>query len=182
MTDFTFHTIENSDGETKATLENIQKAYGFVPNLFGYMAEAPITIDAYMMLNEIVLTKTSFTTGQIQVGLLTASMLNECDFCTTAHRAMAVKFGSNPASIKSLVEGTTIEDKEDKAIADMVTSIIKHRGWVPEEDMTAFFAVGFTKKHFLELQLVVTIKTLSNYINHMTKPEANAELVAMAGE
>lgn len=180
MTEFTFHTIENSGGETRAILERVKAAYGMVPSLFNYMAEAPATVKAYMAMNDTLLTETGFTAGQLQVALLAVSQHNDCNFCTVAHQAMAKKFGAKPQSVAAVVSGDLIEDPQDRAIVDMALSIVANRGWVPEEDFDAFFEAGFTKKHFLELHLVSSIKTLSNYINHVTKPEPNPELVAMA--
>lgn len=60
MTDYNFYTIENAPAEAKEMLGKIQQGFGFVPNMFGYMAEAPTTIEAYLSLNEII-AKTSFT-------------------------------------------------------------------------------------------------------------------------
>jgi len=39
--------------------------------------------------------------------------------------------------------------------------------------------MGFTKQQILEVILIVSIKTLSNYINHLTNPEPNKELLDM---
>ena len=87
MTDFTFYTIETASEDASGILEQIQTGYGFIPNLFAYMAEAPTTLEAYLSLNSII-EKTSLTPAQQQVALLAASVENECDFCTVAHRAI----------------------------------------------------------------------------------------------
>ncbi len=41
MTDFTFHTPENTTGHTRELLEGIRKGYGFIPNLFAYLLRLP---------------------------------------------------------------------------------------------------------------------------------------------
>lgn len=181
MPEFTFHTIDNSSGDTRAVLEEVQSQYGFIPSLFNYMAEAPVTIRAYIEMNDRLLSETGFSAGQLQVALLAVSQYNDCNFCTVAHQAMAKRYGALPQSVAAVAHGGDIEDPQDKAIVAMVLSIVRHRGWVPEEDFEAFFAAGFSRKHFLELHLVSAIKTLSNYINHVTKPEPNPELVKLAG-
>ena len=68
MIDFTLHTLDNTTGSTKEVLSNIQKSFGFIPNLYGYMAEAPVTIEAYLALDGL-LAKTSFTPAQQQIVL-----------------------------------------------------------------------------------------------------------------
>lgn len=178
MSDFTFHTIENTTDERQQILQGINKGYGFVPNLFGYMAESPIAVKAYLQLNEL-LNQSSLPAAQLQVALLASSVVNNCDFCTIAHRAVGKKSGANQQSLDALNNGTKIENAEDRAIANIMKLLIENRGWVEETQINEFLAAGFTRQNYMELVVVVTIKTLSNYANHVTKPEANPELLAM---
>ncbi len=178
MTEFTAHTLKSVTGEAKDLLQNVNAAYGFVPNLFSYMAEAPTVLQAYLQLNEL-LEKSSIPAAQLQVALLAVSKENDCGFCTVAHRAIGKQSGANPESLNALNEGREISDPQDRAIADFTKSVVRNRGWVPEADTEAFLAAGFTRQQILEVILVVTIKTLSNYCNHFTRPEANPELLAM---
>jgi len=178
MTTFAAHTIENSTGDTKELLSSIQKGYGFLPNLFSYMAEAPTTVQAYLALNDL-LAKTSIPMPQLQVALLAASIENDCNFCTVAHRAIGKQMGANSASLDALNNGEKITDTKDSAIAKFTVAVMKNKGRVPEEDVQAFLSAGYNQQQILEVILVVTIKTLSNYSNHFTHPEPNAELLAM---
>lgn len=178
MTQFTFHTPDNTEGEAKEILQDVQQKYGFVPNLFAYMAEAPYSIEAYAWLNDL-LAKTGLSPAHQQIALLAVSEYNQCDFCQVAHRAFGKMAKANPQTIKAIVEGTLIEDPTDKALVDTVVAIVDSRGWVGDEQLQIFFDAGFNKRNVYDLILVVTIKTLSNYANHLTKPEANEQLVAM---
>ena len=178
MIDFIAHTIENTQGDTHNILSSIQKGYGFVPNLFSYMAEAPATIEAYLYLNDL-LAKTSIPMPQLQVALLAASIENKCDFCRVAHRTIGKKMGANTASLDALNNDSYIENDKDRAIAEFTISVVKNRGFVPEKDTKSFLEAGYTQQQILEVILVVTIKTLSNYSNHFTQPKPNEELVAM---
>jgi len=162
MSTFPEHSVDTASGEAKELLETINGAYGFVPNLFSYMAEAPATLKAYLQLNSL-LEETSFTGAQLQVALLAVSIENSCEFCRAAHVAISKKHQSNPQSISALQNKQVIEDEKDRIIVDTVLAIVP---------------AGFTHKHYLELVLVVTIKTLSNYINHQTQPQVNPELQA----
>jgi alkylhydroperoxidase family enzyme len=54
---------------------------------------------------------------------------------------------------------------------------VQKRGWLDDDDLGAFFDAGFRHQQVLEVILCVTIKTLSNYTNHLTKPVPNPELV-----
>ena len=178
MTKFTFHTPENTSGSTQELLAGIQKGYGFFPNLFGYMAEAPTTVEAYLALNDLV-SKTSLTPGQQQVALLAVSVENDCDFCTVAHRAMGKMKNANPQTLKAVSSHSAINDPQDRALVAFAQSVTKNRGRPSEAEVQAFLDAGFNKQQILEVILIVSIKTLSNYINHLTHPEPNQELLGM---
>ena len=178
MTDFTFYTPETASDDARPILEGVEKAYGFVPNLFAYMAEAPTTLEAYLALNALV-EKTSFTPAQQQLALLTVSTENQCGFCAVAHRAFAKVKGADPQSIEAIHSATEVNNESDRALVAFVLSVVRNRGWLPEADVEHFIEAGFTKQQMMEVMLIVSIKTLSNYINHLTQPEPNKELLAM---
>ncbi len=178
MINFTFHTLEDTSETAKPILEQIQKGYGFIPNLFSYMAEAPTTLEAYLTLNKII-EKTSFTPAQQQVALLAASVENDCEFCTVAHRAIGKMKQANIQTLNAINTKTTIEDQKDAALAKFTQSVVKDRGVLTERAVNDFIGAGFTQQQILELMIIVSIKTLSNYINHLTKPEPNPELLSM---
>jgi uncharacterized peroxidase-related enzyme len=177
MTDFTLYTPENASGHSKELLEALHKKNGFVHNLFAYMAEAPTTIDAYLALNEQV-AKTSLSPAQQQVALLAASVENGCDFCTVAHRAIGKMKGASVQTLTALASHSEIADAKDRALATFTQTIVKTRGRPSATEIQAFLGAGFTRQQILEVILIVSIKTLSNYINHLTKPEPNEELLA----
>lgn len=178
MTTFTAYTIESAAPEAQNILTNIKAVYGFVPNLFAYMAQAPVTLEAYLTLNQLI-GKSSLTPSQAQTALLAASAENECDFCSVAHRAIGKKSGVKAQTIEAILAATAIEDRKDQALVNLTQAIVRERGWVTKATLEAFFTAGFTKQQVFEVILVVTIKTLSNYTNHLTKPEPNPELLAM---
>ncbi len=178
MTDFTFYTPENSSGHTKELLESIGKGYGFIPNLFAYMAEAPTTVEAYLALNDLV-SKTSLSPAQQQVALLAVSVENDCEFCTIAHRAMGKMKGASVQTLTALATHSEIADAKDRALATFTQTIVKKRGRPSDAEVQSFLGAGYTKQQILEVILIVSIKTLSNYINHLTQPEPNKELLAM---
>jgi alkylhydroperoxidase family enzyme len=107
------------------------------------------------------------------------SLENNCYFCATAHRAIGKKSGINPQTVESLLNNQPIKDAKDDALVTLTRAIVRERGWLADEQIDAFIDSGFTKQQVFEVILVVTIKTLSNYSNHLTKPEVNPELLGM---
>ena len=178
MVDFKFHTPENTSGPTKELLSGIQKGYGFFPNLFGYMAEAPTTVEAYLALNELV-SRTSLTPAQQQVALLAVSVENDCEFCTVAHRAMGKMKNANVQTLTALGSHGEINDPQDRALVVFTQTLVKKRGRPSDAELQAFLDAGFSKQQIFEVILIVSIKTLSNYCNHLTHPAPNKELLGM---
>lgn len=178
MVNFAFRTSENTTGKTQELLSGIQKGYGFVPNLFGYMAEAPTTVEAYLALNDFI-SKTSFTPAQQQVALLAVSVENNCEFCSVAHRAIGKMKGANVQTLTAIASYGIINDPQDRALVAFTQSVTKNRGRPAEAEVKAFIDAGFNMQQILEVILIVSIKTLSNYINHFTQPEPNKELLDM---
>lgn len=178
MQQFTFYTTENSEGDSKVILDKVQNKYGFVPNLFGYMAEAPYTIDAYAYLNQM-LEKSDLSAAQQQIGLLAVSHYHDCNFCTTAHRAFGKAAKANPQTVSAIMMKEEIKDEQDKALVDLIVTMLDKRGWVDEKDLAQFYAAGFNQRNVYDMILIIAIKTLSNYANHLTKPEPNPEIISM---
>ena len=178
MKDFKFYTTDNAQGDAKVILDKVEAKYGFVPNLFAYMAEAPYVIDAYAHMSAL-LDKTELTAAQQQIGLLAVSHYHDCNFCEVAHRAFGKASKSNPQTISAIVNNEEIKDASDRAMVTMIKAILDNRGWVSDADLDAFFAAGFSKRNVYDLILIVTIKTLSNYSNHLSKPEPNPEIISM---
>jgi uncharacterized peroxidase-related enzyme len=178
MTTFTAYSIETAQPELKPILQDIEKKFGFVPNLFTYMAEAPVVIEAYLALNALI-AKSSFTQQEAQVALLAVSVENQCGFCSVAHRAIGKAVGANQQTLDALNNNTAIENIKDHALATFVRAVVKERGWVADFVVDQFLASGFTKQQVFEVMLIVAIKTLSNYSNHISQTQPNPELLAM---
>ena len=179
MTTFPAHDLNTSNAEAAKLLGSVNEKYGFIPNLFTYMAEAPTILEAYLDLAGLI-AKSSLTPQQAQIIQLTVSLENGCDFCVVAHTAGGKMNNVNPQTLEAIQNKTEIEDSKDRAIADLALKIIQKRGWLDDADLQAFFDAGFAHQQVLEVILCVTIKTLSNYTNHLTQPVANPELVQAA--
>ncbi len=53
MSQFDVHTKETASTESAKLLASAEKAYGFIPNLLGVMAESPATVKAYMTIGQL---------------------------------------------------------------------------------------------------------------------------------
>lgn len=179
MKKFTKHSIESAPEDSKANLEYGQKKYGMLPNLFRYMAGAPATLDAYINLSKIF-NDTSFTVGEQHLIMLAVSIVNKCDYCTAAHSRAAKANGIPSVIINAVRKDKAIPDERLSALIEITQKITVTRGNIKAEDLDSFYKQGFFPENVMELIIGISIKTISNYINHITENIINDELKPFA--
>jgi uncharacterized peroxidase-related enzyme len=180
MSEFTLHTVESAPEAARAMLQGAQKQTGFVPNLYANLANAPAALEAYFGLSA-QFDKTSFTPVERQVVLLAVSVENGCEFCVAAHSMIARKMAKAPdAVVDALRNRTVVPDARLEALAAFTRSMVKERGWVIGAPLEVFLKAGFTHQQALEVVLGVTMKTLSNYANHLTETQTNEQFAGEA--
>lgn len=167
MTKLKLTSKENAKTESLGFLNAAEKKFGFIPNLLGVLADSPSALQAYLTLGEL-LGKSSFTPEEQQVILLGTSVENNCDYCVAAHSMIALKMAGMPLErVTALRNGKNLEDKKLNELLKFTREVVNKRGFVQKESAENFLKAGYTNQHILEVILGVTMKTLSNYTNHL---------------
>lgn len=175
MTQFTQHTIESAPKNSKPILESANKALGFVPNLYANLAESPTALETYIQLGD-QFGKGSLDVTEQQVVSLAASVINECHFCVAAHSLIAKNMMNVDADIVNAIrDGVSINDTKLEALASFTRAVVSERGHVRGQQLDDFLAAGFSREQALDVILGVTMKTLSNYANHLTDTQLNEQ-------
>lgn len=173
MSNFTIHSAHSAPEAARPLLSQIETKNGFLPNLMGLLAESPATLQAYTTLSGIF-DKTDFSPVDRQVILLTINRLNECHYCMAAHSTIARAAGMDDATLEALRSGAPLPDARQNALAVFTASVIETRGWVKDADVEAFLTAGFTRANVLEVILGASLKTISNYANHVAETPVDA--------
>lgn len=176
---YTVHTEDTAPQAAKETLAAAKKAYGFLPNLLGVMAEAPALLKAYFTLNRIF-QETSFNATERQVVMLTANYENDCHYCVAAHSTMAAMQKIPADVVEAIRAGRPIADKKLEALRRFTATVVTSRGWPTEADVEAFLNAGYGKAQILETILGVGTKILSNYTNHVAHTPLDKAFAAAA--
>lgn len=167
MSLFQLHTVDSAPDGSKALLADGQKRMGFLPNLYAGLAESPAALQAYFDLSA-ALAKTQLTPAQQQVVLLITSVENGCTYCVAAHSMIARKMAKvDPAVVDALREQRPIPDPKLEALAQFTRRVVQQRGWLDDAAVQAFLDAGYSRANVLDVILGVTMKTLSNYANHL---------------
>lgn len=173
MTDFVVHTAQTALAPAGEKLAQIGKAWGFVPNLHGVLAESPETLEGYDTLFGLV-GKTTLTPIEQQVAFLAVNYENECEYCMAGHTALAGMAKVPAPIVAALREGEAVADARLEALRRFAAAVTRQRGDVGEAAVAAFLAAGFTRRNVLEIVLIVATKTISNYTNHIARTPNDA--------
>lgn len=181
MTDFPTHTMESAPEAAKPILQASLKSYGFVPNLYATMAEAPTILEGYITLSTIF-GKTDLSETERQIILMTNNRLNGCKYCMAAHTTLSQMGGVAEDVIAALRNNTPIQDRKLEALRQFSIAINENRGWPTDAQVNAFLAVGYSRQTVLEVILGTALKVLSNYTNHVAETQLDGAFVKNAWE
>ncbi len=177
MSRYTPHTAESAPEASRPGLEKAARKFGRLPNLIAVMAESPAALDGYLALHGNF-EQGAFSPGERQVLVLTISTLNGCAYCVAAHTMGGKMAGLSDAVVEAMRDGKPIPDVRLAALSGFATAMVEKRGWVSDAQIAAFLDAGFTKAHVFEVVLAVSLKTLSNYINHIADTPLDAAMEA----
>lgn len=167
MIDLILHTRETAPAGSVDAIDAARETYGFVPNLIANLANAPAAAVAYMAVAE-AFDGSSLSAREQQLVLLSASFQNRCHYCMAAHSVVGDMVGLPDHVIQAVRDGKEISgDPRLEALRAFTASVVENRGWVPEDEVDAFLDAGFDAGNALEVITGVTLKTLSNYMNHL---------------
>ncbi len=166
MTNFNVPTRNEVSAENQKIFDSLQKAVGFVPNIYATMATSDNALKNFL---DFANSKSSLKTKEKEVINLAVSELNQCQYCLSAHTAIASMNGFNAEQIKEIRSGrATFEPKLD-TLAQLSRNISENRGATNSEILSAFFAAGWTKENLMDVINQVGEITITNYLHRTTE-------------
>jgi uncharacterized peroxidase-related enzyme len=167
--DFRLHSLATAPEASRKDLEQVKQKFGRIPNFFAVAAESPAAVNAYLSLSSIFRT-TGLTPAEQQIVILAASVENKCEYCVAAHSKGAKAAGVPDDVITAVVNRSSLADEKLEALRKIVSELVEKRGRLSDADVQSFFAHGYTRAQLLDVMVGISMKTLSNYINHLTDP------------
>lgn len=165
--DFKLHTSDTAPDAARDSLTQVRQRYGRVPNFFAVAAESPAAIMAYLSLGKIF-GDSGLSPVEQQIVILTASVENKCDYCVAAHSRGAKMAGLPDEMIQALRDRTPLKDDKLEALRRLTAQIVDRRGWASDDEIRNFLGKGYSRSQLLDVIVGVSMKTLSNYINHIS--------------
>jgi uncharacterized peroxidase-related enzyme len=163
--------VETAPEKSRPLLEKIQKSFKFIPNLYGVFANSAVLLEGYLGL-EGAFEKASLSATERHIVLLAASVENSCKYCTAAHSRVLKAFLHVPAEVVSAVRSNlAVPDPKLNALVALTKEIVSERGHVRAQTTENFLAAGYRKEQVLEVLIGVALKTISNYLDHISPTE-----------
>jgi uncharacterized peroxidase-related enzyme len=170
----TLRSNDDAPGDAGERLAAVEQKLGRVPNMYRAMANSAGLLSTYLDGYDRFRTGSGFSPAEQEVVFLTISRFNECDYCMAAHSFIAEVMSKTPPEVvAALREDRPVDDERLAALIGMTRSLLDTAGHPDEADVEAFREVGFTDEQVLELVLAISVKTISNWTNHLFGTEVD---------
>jgi uncharacterized peroxidase-related enzyme len=153
----------SATGRTKELFEGPLKGKTF--NIFKAMGNSPAALDAYLGLSG-ALAKGVLTPAEREVIQLTIGQANNCGYCVAAHTAIGKMSGLSEAQTIEARRGH-LADPKLNALARFALAVHEKKGFVSDQDVSAFKAAGYGDGAVAEVIAVYALAIYTNYFNHV---------------
>ena len=166
MSTFNVPTRDQVSPNNQAIFDNLQKALGFVPNLYATYANSNTALENYLTFANA---KTSLSAKEKEVVNLAVSQVNNCIYCLSAHTAIGKMNGFTDEQILELRAGHASFDNKLDALARFAKNVTENRGRTDAAVLENLLNAGYTKGSVIDIISLVGDKTISNYIHSTTQ-------------
>lgn len=166
MSTFNVPTRDQVSPNNQAIFDNLQKALGFVPNLYATYANSDTALENYLAFANA---KTSLSAKEKEVVNLAVSQVNNCIYCLSAHTAIGKMNGFTDDQILELRAGSASFDNKLDALARFAKNVTENRGRTDADVLENLLNAGYTKGSVIDIISLVGDKTISNYIHSTTQ-------------
>lgn len=165
MKQFTVPTRDEVAPANQAIFDNLNKALGFVPNLYATIAYSENGLGRYLAYQNA---KTTLSNKEKEAVNLIVSQINGCIYCQSAHTVIGKMNGYTDEQIVDIRLGHSADAKLN-TLVQLAASITKNKGRADDATVDAFFAAGYTNEHLIDTILQVSEKIAMNYLHNLTQ-------------
>lgn len=167
---------ETADSETAQVFGAIRARIGMVPNLYRVAANQPAVLRALLGAND-ALSKGAFDARTREAIALAVAGVNGCDYCASAHSAIAAGLKVDATSIGDHLAGRSA-DPRLQAILRLATATVSARGILADADLAAARAAGLGDADIVETVGNVVVNIFTNYLNHVAETDIDFPAVS----
>ncbi|MCG3197586.1 MAG: hypothetical protein GHCLOJNM_02073 [bacterium] len=162
-------SIDQATGKAKELLSGVKAELGRPPNLLQVMANSPAVLDAYLRFSAALQSGELSAKDRERIALAVGEA-NACEYCLSAHSAIAKSVGLTPDQIVCARQARQ-EDSRTEALLRFARAVVDHRGEVSDESFEAVRGAGWSDGEIAEVVANVALNIFTNYINHVAGTE-----------
>jgi AhpD family alkylhydroperoxidase len=155
-------------------LRGVKEKFGFVPNIIEELSTSPEATELYLKGQEII-ARGVLNDKERNAAMLAVSALNDCDYCTTAHAKSSKSAGISDESIQSISSRKSPNDDQLAPVYEAVSLLQDKKGWLDKDDVQNLEGKGISKQKLYEIIAIIAVKTITNYVNHISSIEIDKE-------
>jgi alkylhydroperoxidase family enzyme len=169
MQTYQVQTIASAPEKSKPALEQLQQAFGVLPNIAAVIANSPKLVTSLVGLFQQI-HSIGLTEQENQIVLLTDAVANSSKYAVAFHTALALQQGVRPEETNAIRDGHTPKDRRFAALSTLAKTLIEKRGHLSEQEFAAFLDAGFTTEQIMEVIAIVAASTITNYAGTIADP------------
>jgi uncharacterized peroxidase-related enzyme len=165
-------------GPAADIVEAVKAKVGRVPNIFATMARSPAVLEGFLAFNGALDSGLLSPALREQIALAVAGA-NGCNYCASAHTAVARGAGVDRVEAALNLDGTATEPRTD-AVLKFAGAVVASRGRLAESagTLNKLRNAGVSDPEIVEILAHIGLNLFTNYFNHVVETEIDFPLVA----
>ncbi len=168
---------QSATGETREVLEAVQQSLGATPNFIRVFANSPAALKGFVGLHSALGGSTLSVQTRERIALALAED-NGCQYCVSAHSAIARKHGLSDAEIISARHGGSADVKAEAAVR-FALAVMENRGEVTNAELAAVRAAGYSDGEIIEIIADVALNFFTNALGKASQVEIDFPVVEL---
>jgi uncharacterized peroxidase-related enzyme len=152
-----------AQGKTAELLAQVQMMLGGTPNMFRTAAQAPAVLESLVALFGASARGTLRAKTRESIAL-TVAEANGCDYCLSAHTALAKGAGLSQDEAEE-ARAASSPDAKTHAILELAKTLVLCRGRIGGAALDDVRGAGVTDAEVLEVIAQVAMNIFTNYLN-----------------
>ena len=160
---------DQANTETRELLDQVQAAYGAIPNAVKVMANSPAVLRSYLEFSHAM--------GAASIGKkllnqlkLTTAEANSCDYCNSILTAIGPASGLSAEEILAGRKAESTDSRTDTALK-FASQVLEQRGKVSDDTLAQVRQAGFEDAQIVELVAAVLLGSFTNFLNNVADTE-----------
>ena len=116
--------------------------------------------------------ESGFSIIEQEIVFISISFENNCDYCVASHSLIAeIKAKMSKDLIHKLRNDEKLSDLKLNTLKEFSKHILTEKGYPKIDEVKRFIEVGYSETQVLAIIHAISLKTLSNYVNHIFHTE-----------